>query len=219
MTGNLAYERLHANLPSMGLSTTERNLDGALELGTMDERSLTEILDVLVQEEVKARQTTLTGPAFGWRGSLRKTLDGFDYKAQPSVDRKTLEPMREFSVGGKRIACGPSPSRPEYNIVCMAVNFQGNTSLRKTNRLHEPIDPVPSHEPGPLWNDERGTPHSELEKVVYRMPRAPCSGGSGSGRRSGTGSRRSMCLGRSAGTQGPPTPVGTPRAGSPTYRS
>ena len=94
MTGNLAYERLHANLQALGLSTMERNLDGALELGTKEERSLTEILDELVQQEVKARHTTLTETRLRLAGfPVRKTLDDFDYKAQPSVDRKTLEEL------------------------------------------------------------------------------------------------------------------------------
>ncbi len=43
----LAYERRHANRRSLGLPTLERHLDGALEQGSKNERSLTEILDEL----------------------------------------------------------------------------------------------------------------------------------------------------------------------------
>lgn len=94
MTGNFAYERLHANLQAMGLLTLERNLDGALELGTKEERSFAEILDGLVEQERKARQTSLIELRLRLAGfPVRKTLEEFDYKAQPSIDRKTLDEL------------------------------------------------------------------------------------------------------------------------------
>jgi len=94
VTGNLAYERLHANLQAMGLLTMERNLDGALELGTKEERSVTEILDGLVEQERKARQTSLIEMRLKLAGfPVRKTLEEFDYKAQSSIDPKTIEEL------------------------------------------------------------------------------------------------------------------------------
>lgn len=90
----LAYERLHANLEALGLHTMERNLDRALELGTKEERSLTEILDELVQQEREARHAVRTETLLRMAGfPVRKTLAEFDYKAQPSIDRKQIEEL------------------------------------------------------------------------------------------------------------------------------
>ena len=93
MTG-LAYERLHANLQALGLSTMERNLDTALELGVKEERPLTDILDELVEQERKARQSSRTEALLRLAGfPVRKTLDEFDFRAQPSIDRKVIEDL------------------------------------------------------------------------------------------------------------------------------
>lgn len=91
---SLAYERLHANLQALGLATMERNLDGALELGTKEERPFTEILDDLVQQEMKARRDRMTEMRLQFAGfPVRKTLEVFDYKAQPSIDPKVIEEL------------------------------------------------------------------------------------------------------------------------------
>lgn len=90
----LAYERLHANLQAIGLTTMERNLDGALELGAKQERPFTDILDELIQEEMKARQARVMEMRLRFAGfPVRKTLEEFDYKAQPSVDPKAIEEL------------------------------------------------------------------------------------------------------------------------------
>ena len=107
-----AYDRLHANLQTMGLLTMERNLDGALELAAKGERSLTEILDGLVHEEVKARHTVSTETRLRLAGfPVRKTLEEFDYKAQPSIDPKMIEElttMRFAHNAENVILLGPS---------------------------------------------------------------------------------------------------------------
>ena len=91
---HLAYERLHANLQTMGLTTMERNLDGALELGMKEERSLTDILDELVQQEMRERHARMTEMRLRFaRFPVRKTLEEFDYKAQPSIDPKVIEEL------------------------------------------------------------------------------------------------------------------------------
>ncbi len=91
---SLAYERLHANLQALGLSTMERNVDTALELGTKEDRSLTEVLDELVEQERKARLTIRTETLLRLAGfPIRKTLEQFDFRAQPSIDRKMIEEL------------------------------------------------------------------------------------------------------------------------------
>ena len=109
---SLAYARLHDNLQAIGLTTLERNLDGALEAGTKAERSLTEILDELVDQEVKARHSAATEIRILQAGfPVRKTLGEFDYHAQPSVDRKVIDElatMRFVHNAENVIFLGPS---------------------------------------------------------------------------------------------------------------
>ena len=109
---SLAYDRLHANLQTMDLSTIERNLDGALEIGTKEERSLTEILDELVDQEVKARHALSTETRLRLAGfPVRKTLDEFDFEFQPSIDPKAIEElatMRFVHNAENVILVGPS---------------------------------------------------------------------------------------------------------------
>ncbi len=80
---------------------------------------------------------------------------------------RTLESMREFTAGGRTIICEPLLARPDYNVVCMAFNFKGNSSLSEMNRLNEAIYHASSYESGPLYNDEWITSHTVLEKGLY----------------------------------------------------
>ncbi|MDE1821619.1 MAG: IS21-like element helper ATPase IstB [Euryarchaeota archaeon] len=93
--GHLAYERLHANLLGVGLKTVEAQLDGYLQGPGVDEQSVTEILDHLLQEEVKARDALSLQLRLQFsKIPVRKTLEEFDLAAQPSIDPKVLEELR-----------------------------------------------------------------------------------------------------------------------------
>ena len=87
MKGNLAYERLHANLQVLNLTTVERGIDTALETGVKGPRPMTEVLDELLHQEVTARQAISTETRVRLAGfPVRKTLEEFDFEFQPSVD-------------------------------------------------------------------------------------------------------------------------------------
>ncbi len=87
MKGSLAYERLHANLQTLNLSTVERSIDAALENGAKGPRPLTEVFDDLIDREVKARQALSTETRVRLAGfPVRKTLEEFDFEFQPSID-------------------------------------------------------------------------------------------------------------------------------------
>lgn len=93
--GHLAYERLHRSLETLKLPTVGGIVDGYLSSSAAEGRSSVEILDYLLDEEVKARQ----GQSEQMRMKLahfpmKKTLDEFDYKAQPSVDPRVIEDLR-----------------------------------------------------------------------------------------------------------------------------
>ena len=52
---NLAYERLHHNLNAMKLLTMASILDNYLEIAAKDGQSTIEILDYLMDQEIKSR--------------------------------------------------------------------------------------------------------------------------------------------------------------------
>jgi DNA replication protein DnaC len=53
---NLAYERLHYNLKLMKLNIMDSILDNSLEIAARDGLSTIEILDQLLDQEMKCRQ-------------------------------------------------------------------------------------------------------------------------------------------------------------------
>jgi tyrosine decarboxylase len=103
---------------------------------------------------------------------LPLNLEGYGQIISRSVEGayhfvKTLETVREFTVGKKRVVCEPLLSRPDFNIVCMAFNLKGNHSLGKMNQLNEAIYHASSYESGPLYADDWITSHTELTKEIY----------------------------------------------------
>ena len=88
---NVAYTRLHSNLAAMKLNTLEAIVDSYLESALSEGKSFTEILDYLVDQELKAR----TASAIEQRTRLsaipvKKSLDDFDFGFQPSIDRNEI---------------------------------------------------------------------------------------------------------------------------------
>lgn len=112
MKGNLAYERLHANLQALNLSTIERSIDGALENGAKGAQPLTEVFDDLIDREVKARQALSTETRVRLAGfPVRKTLEEFDFEFQPSIDPtliRELAAMRFVHNAENVILVGPA---------------------------------------------------------------------------------------------------------------
>ena len=112
MKGSLAYERLHANLQALNLSTIERSIDGALENGAKGAQPLTEVFDDLIDREVKARQAMSTETRVRLAGfPVRKTLEEFDFEFQPSIDPtliRELAAMRFVHNAENVILVGPA---------------------------------------------------------------------------------------------------------------
>ena len=80
---------------------------------------------------------------------------------------KALETVREFSVAGQTIVCQSLLEEQDFNVVCMAFNFKGNTDLAKMNELNARIYHASSYESGPLYSDDWITSHTELEHESY----------------------------------------------------
>lgn len=94
MTG-LAYERVHANLEHLGLETVTNILDTTLGAVQHEGKSFLEVLDYLLEEEVKAKKAKTMETRLKLAGfPVRKTLDEFDYGFQPSIDPNVIRELR-----------------------------------------------------------------------------------------------------------------------------
>ena len=125
MNGNLAYERLHANLQALNLGTIDRGIDTALENGIQGGRPMTEILDDLLHQEVSARQAVSTETRARLAGfPVRKTLEEFDFEFQPSVDPalvRELATMRFVHNAENVILVGPAGVGKTHLAIALGV--------------------------------------------------------------------------------------------------
>ena len=93
----LAYERIHANLKALNLSTFDNILDNALQSSQQEKKSVLEVLDYLLDEEVKTRKSSANERRFrSAKFPARKMLDDFDLKFQPSIDPNVIKDLRSL---------------------------------------------------------------------------------------------------------------------------
>ena len=86
------YERVHEHLNRLGLSVTEEILDNYLE--TAKDRSFMEILDHLLEQEVKNLKSRKVEMRLNYSGlPFRKTMNDFDFTFQPSIDRPVIDDL------------------------------------------------------------------------------------------------------------------------------
>ena len=87
-----SYERVHDYLQKLGLSITDQTIDNYLE--SAKDRSVMEILDHLLEEEVKNSRSRALEMRLRYSGiPFRKTMEQFDFSFQPSIDRKTIDDL------------------------------------------------------------------------------------------------------------------------------
>ena len=90
----LAYERLHQNLRDLKLQGVEEILDSYLEIAAKREASVLEILDYLIDQEKKRRETHLFEARLKWsRLPVRKELGEFDFTFQPTIDPMVIQDL------------------------------------------------------------------------------------------------------------------------------
>ena len=78
-----------------------------------------------------------------------------------------LQTVSEFVVEGRTFICEPLLSGQDFNVVCMAFNYKGNTNLEVMNDLNAQIYHLSSYESGPLYSDDWITSHTELAHESY----------------------------------------------------
>ncbi len=92
---SLAYERLHFNLNAMKLMTIDSMLDNYLEIAAKDGLSTIEILDYLMDQEIKSRnahdlavRTRVAGFPF------KRVFEDFKFDFQPSLDESVINDLK-----------------------------------------------------------------------------------------------------------------------------
>jgi hypothetical protein len=78
-----------------------------------------------------------------------------------------LQTQAEIDVAGRRVLCQLLMDDPDFNIVCMAFNVEGNEDLTRMNALNTEVYHRFSYEYGPLYQDDWITSHTDLDRAVY----------------------------------------------------
>jgi DNA replication protein DnaC len=88
------YERVHSNLKRLKLEVSESLLDNLLEIAAKQEKSTLEVLDHLLEEECKAKESRLFSTRMRFSGfPVKKTLDEFDFTFQPSLEKTVIKDL------------------------------------------------------------------------------------------------------------------------------
>jgi DNA replication protein DnaC len=89
-----SYQRLRSHLAYLKLSTASERLAPALEAAEHDKPAYADFLEKLLGEEVQATDARRLERRLRVAGfPHRKTLEEFDYSAQPKLDRKLIEEL------------------------------------------------------------------------------------------------------------------------------
>ena len=143
---SLAYERLHDNLEKLKLNTIAEIMDNYLEIAAKEERSIVEILDHLFEEEQRAKQARNTEFKMRLAGfPARKTLNDFDFKFQPSIDKKVIKELStlRFLHNNENIvflgAPGVGKSHLSIAIGIEAVNAGHTVYFANINKIVEKL--------------------------------------------------------------------------------
>ena len=123
MQNALSYESLKVNLDKLKLTTAFAALDNILEAGRVEEYSTVEIMDKLLDTELKARQQRRVEINFKFAGlPYKRSLEEFDFSAQPSLDEELISRLATLSFieeGSNILFLGP----PGVGKTHLAVGF------------------------------------------------------------------------------------------------
>ncbi len=91
---NLEYERLHANLAKLKLTTVDIILDNYLEIAAKEGKTTLEVLDYLMDQEKHSKDASSQETRMRLAGfPVKKRLEDFDFDFQPSIDRAVISDL------------------------------------------------------------------------------------------------------------------------------
>lgn len=112
MSAAVSYERVRDHLERLKMESALAALDAVLERGQKEERLPVEVVDDLLQRELAARFERRVETNLRLSGiPAPKTLEGFDFEAQPSVPKDVvteLATLRFLHQGENVLLLGPS---------------------------------------------------------------------------------------------------------------
>ena len=89
---DMVYERVHGSLEELGLGTMNSVIDSVL--ANAKDRTFMEVLDDMLKMEIDAKGSRRRQMRLKFSGfPARKTVDDFDFKFQPTVDRKLIDEL------------------------------------------------------------------------------------------------------------------------------
>jgi DNA replication protein DnaC len=95
MSDSLAYERIHENMMNLKMNAVEPVVDSMLEQAVSNDTSLVEVIDSILDREVKSRRASAIETRTKLSGfPVRKTLEEFDMDFQPSIDKNVMSDLR-----------------------------------------------------------------------------------------------------------------------------
>jgi len=107
----LAYESLRESLSRLQMTAAENALDNVLESARTEKLSIVDAMDKLLRAEAEARHERRVLGNTRFAGlPYRRTLDEFEFSAQPSIDRELIEQLgtlRFIDEGTNVIFLGP----------------------------------------------------------------------------------------------------------------
>lgn len=105
------YETLHKNLLKLDMTWLETRIDGLLEDKTMQQQTLPEILNAVLEEEIGNRESRSIKTRIKLaKFPYQKTIDEFDFAFQPDLDKErvlSLHSLKFIHEKGNVILIGP----------------------------------------------------------------------------------------------------------------
>ncbi len=134
MQAQLSYERVRTGLEELKMTAALEGLDNVLESGRVEELGAVEVVDRLLDIEIKARHDRRVETNLKFAGlPYRMRLDDFDFEAQPSIDPQLvgrLATLHFLDEGTNVLLLGP----PGVGKTALAVGL-GIRALEAGHRI------------------------------------------------------------------------------------
>lgn len=164
MSSQLSYERVRESLERLKMEAALVELEDVLERGGREEKSAVEILDDLLERELRDRFERRVKTNFKLSGlPLVKRLEEFDFEAQPQVPKRTVEELatlRFLHQGENVLFLGPCGVGKTHIAVGLAVKALENGHRVYFLTLHDLVSKARAAR-------EKSKLHV-LERVIHR---------------------------------------------------